>query len=368
MTEQSTRLSLPLIQPSQAQKHVTHNSALEILDAVAQLNVLSRDANTPPTLTDEGAIFALGAAPQAVWAGHPNEMAIRSNGGWLFVEPREGWVLYDQADDVICVRKGKAWEPVTPNLDNVAGVGINATSDAVNRLAVSAEATLLTHDTTGSHQLKVNKAAASDVASLLFQSGYSGRAEMGTMGNDDFAIKVSQDGATFVTALAFDGATGHATGAAVQQSSDDVTPGRLMRADWGYGPGNVVGTVGQTAGLPTGAVIESATTPQGAYVRFADGTQICSAALSVGFGGANRIGAAWLFPVPFAGVPVVTGSIDATSIQADATPDLDALGAFVSANTDGTQTTLAQYRVAGSTDFQSADTALCHVMAIGRWF
>ncbi|WP_299151794.1 DUF2793 domain-containing protein [uncultured Tateyamaria sp.] len=368
MTEQSTRLSLPLIQPSQAQKHVTHNSALEILDAVAQLNVLSREANTPPTLTEEGTVFALGAAPQAVWAGHPNEVAIWSNGGWLFVEPREGWVLYDQADDVICVRKGAVWEPVTPNLDNIAGVGINASADAVNRLIVSADATLLTHETTGGHQLKVNKAATSDVASLLFQSGYSGRAEMGTMGNDDFAIKVSADGATFVTALAFDGVTGRATGEAVQQSSDDVTPGRLMRADWGYSSGNVVGTVAQTAGSPTGAVIESATTPQGAYVRFADGTQICSGPLNLNFGGANRIEAVWVFPVPFVGVPVVTGSVDANSIQADATPDPDALGALMSANTDGTQATFAQYRIAGLTDFQSGDTAMCQVMAIGRWF
>jgi hypothetical protein len=37
MPDTSHALSLPLIQPSQAQKHVTHNEALRILDAVVQL-------------------------------------------------------------------------------------------------------------------------------------------------------------------------------------------------------------------------------------------------------------------------------------------------------------------------------------------
>ena len=41
MPDTSHALSLPLIQPSQAQKHVTHNEALRILDAVVQLVVIA---------------------------------------------------------------------------------------------------------------------------------------------------------------------------------------------------------------------------------------------------------------------------------------------------------------------------------------
>ena len=55
-------------------------------------------------------------------------------------------------------------------------LGINATADATNRLTVSAPATLLTHEGAG-HQLKINKALPADTASLLFQSGWQGRAE-----------------------------------------------------------------------------------------------------------------------------------------------------------------------------------------------
>ena len=34
MTDTSSNLKLPFILPSQAQKHVTHNEALQILDAL----------------------------------------------------------------------------------------------------------------------------------------------------------------------------------------------------------------------------------------------------------------------------------------------------------------------------------------------
>ena len=41
-------LGMPFIEGSQAQKHVTHNEALRILDAVVQIGVLDRDRAAPP--------------------------------------------------------------------------------------------------------------------------------------------------------------------------------------------------------------------------------------------------------------------------------------------------------------------------------
>ena len=86
------------------------------------------------------------------------------------------------------------------------------------------------------YQVKLNKASVADTASLLFQTDFSGRAEMGTAGQDDFAIKVSADGSSWTTALAFDAASGMATGAALTQSVGDATVGRLLRVgDFGIG-------------------------------------------------------------------------------------------------------------------------------------
>lgn len=45
-----------------------------------------------------------------------------------------------------------------------------------------------------------------------------------------------------------------------------------------YHQGNVVGTVSQTAGAPTGAIIESGSNANGEYTKFADGTMICTIA------------------------------------------------------------------------------------------
>jgi hypothetical protein len=54
MADQTPTLKMPYIMPSQAQKHVTHNQSLEILDAVVQLSVLSKAAAAPPGDPDEG--------------------------------------------------------------------------------------------------------------------------------------------------------------------------------------------------------------------------------------------------------------------------------------------------------------------------
>ena len=42
-----------------------------------------------------------------------------------------------------------------------------------------------------------------------------------------------------------------------------------------YRQGNILGTVSQTGGVPTGAVIERGSNANGEYVKFADGTMIC---------------------------------------------------------------------------------------------
>ena len=124
---------------------------------------------------------------------------------WIFFPPQPGWRAFvaDIAADIIW--HDGAWQ--MSGFDNLAGVGINATADATNRLAVSAGATLLTHEG-ADHQLKINKADPADTASVLFQTGFSGRAEMGTTGTDDFTLKVSDDGSSWATALRVTATTG----------------------------------------------------------------------------------------------------------------------------------------------------------------
>ncbi|MFN0217613.1 MAG: DUF2793 domain-containing protein [Hyphomicrobium sp.] len=112
-------------------------------------------------------------------------------------------------------------------------LGVNANGDTTNRLSVTSPAALFNHAGAG-HQVKVNKNAAGDTASFLFQTGFSGRAEIGTTGDDDFHFKVSADGSTFNEALILNKTTGavtHKAGARATFSHDATLPGlRLIPA------------------------------------------------------------------------------------------------------------------------------------------
>ena len=62
-----------------------------------------------------------------------------------------------------------------------------------------------------------------------------------------------------------------------------VAPSSGGLSQWAelYHTGNLVGTVSQSGGVPTGAVIERGSNSNGEYVRFADGTQISITDISV---------------------------------------------------------------------------------------
>lgn len=358
MSQNSPRLNLPFIQPSQAQKHVTHNEALRHLDLVVQLSLIATDAVTPPATPAQGDIHALGAAPTGDWAGQGGKLAAWLDNGWVFFDPSLGWRAWDQGASVLKLWDGSNWIAPPAGTQNLEGVGIGTSYDDTNKLAVRANATLLSHDGAG-HQLKINKAAAGETASLLFQSEWTGHAEMGLTGTTGFTIKVSPDGSNWSDALALDPATGTASGTAIQQNASDTTTGRLMRADYGYGPGNLLGSVQETAGTPTGAVIERGSNVNGDYVRFADGTQICTARLNptdcttgegAGFTSAEAI---WTFPMPFA-----AGSMPALSGDGGDTNRFAAWGIPSAAQ--------VAYKVQSFT----SDAAMVApgAVAIGRWF
>ena len=272
------------MQPSQAQKHVTHNLALELLDSLVHLSVTDLAAVAPPAAPFDGQVVGVGTGAGGAFAGQDGKLACFANGGWMFVAPRNGFKAWVEQSGAFHVYQDKAWRMLLAvGSDRGDGLGLNASWDLDNRLSVASPGTLFSHEGKG-HRLKINKAAVPDTASLVFQTGFSGRAEIGLAGGEDLSVKVSADGAGWSTALSVGAGSGTVTigrldvaalgGAAVQSGPADTTPGRLMRADWGYGPGNVVGKVTQQEGTPTGAVIESGATASGTYVRFADGTQI----------------------------------------------------------------------------------------------
>ena len=210
MPDDTTILSLPLILPAQAQKHVTHNEALVKLDLMVQLAVINRTLTTPPALPTIGDRHIVATGATGPWVGQSGRIALFTEAGWQFTQPLPGWQAYVMTESQMAFFNGLTWIALSDGPFTVGQLGVSATPDATNRLAVSSPATLLNHAGAG-HQLKLNKAVAGDTASLLFQTGFSGRAEMGTAGSDDFGVKVSADGSTFFTALEAEAATGEVT-------------------------------------------------------------------------------------------------------------------------------------------------------------
>ena len=91
----STRLSLPLMAASQADKHVTFNAAITALDWLMQPSVKSRNLTTPPEAPGEADCFIPAAGARDAWMGHADDLAAFVAGGWLFVTPQEGWTAWD---------------------------------------------------------------------------------------------------------------------------------------------------------------------------------------------------------------------------------------------------------------------------------
>ncbi|WP_254871529.1 DUF2793 domain-containing protein [Pseudooceanicola sp. HF7] len=357
MPDISAILSLPYLMPSQAQKHVTHNEALQLLDTLVQLAVSDRDLTAPPASPAEGERHIVASGASGDWAGQDGAIATRDGLTWIFQAPKPGWRAYVLDEDQVVTWRDNAWQDAGDLPMQVAELGVSATADATNRLSVSAPAVLFSHAGNG-HQVKINKAATGETASLLYQSNWSGRAEMGLAGSDAFSIKVSPDGSSWTTALEVDPDEGTLGGAAVQSHAGDTTAGRLMPvgafglgdsagglaapsddadlclaagiysftasgsncpegdpsgaslmvlrggassarqiyvaedgqrvwcrgyaasawAEWVelFTQASVVGTVSESAGSPTGAVVESGSNANGEYIRWADGTQFCT--------------------------------------------------------------------------------------------
>lgn len=138
------------------------------------------------------------------------------------------------------------------------------------------------------------------------------------------------------------------------------TPERVKQAIYalGYYKGNILGTVSQVGGVPTGAIIERGSNANGEYVRFADGTQICQGSVSVAdvatalgniFG--SPTAPLWTYPAAFAVAPSVYGNDAAsTNIWVGTVP----------------HPTTANARAFSYTSIATSRTL--DLTAVGRWF
>lgn len=135
-----------------------------------------------------------------------------------------------------------------------------------------------------------------------------------------------------------------------------------------YSRDSILGTVSQTAGVPTGAIIERGSNANGEYVKFADGTMICSRKITfVGpintlFGAVynGAVVAASNYPATFAAIP-------ATAMLVESITDGDPW--LVGSNSRPVTTTQwGGFYVLNPISIGSSVTAIIGLSATGRWF
>ncbi len=132
MSDITTHLLLPYILASQAQKHVTHNEALRLLDAMVQLSVLDHTRTVPPASPTDGDRHIVASGATGLWAGWDLNVAFWVDGIWMRLVPRPGWLAWIAAEQMFLVWNGSTWEPVGEPVD---------VSDAVFSLVNNADPT-----------------------------------------------------------------------------------------------------------------------------------------------------------------------------------------------------------------------------------
>jgi hypothetical protein len=295
MTE-TANLGLPFIDGSQAQKHVTHNEALRILDDAIQIAVLDTTLTAPPPSPVDGERHIVATGATGAWAGQGNAVATWETNAWRFLAPKAGWCVWSIADDALLVFDGSTWTPVTTasaTLDNAPHVAINTTVAGSNLLTVRSNDALLnaieTADGgTGDVRLQLSKEAAVNTSSVVFSDAFSGRAEFGLTGDDDFHLKVSADGTAWRDALKFDRATGRVSfpsgGAREMLSADRAYYVRTDGSDSNNGLSNSSGGAFLTIQKAINTVAALDINIYNVTINVADGT----------YTGANTVLGPWL--------------------------------------------------------------------------
>lgn len=128
------RFALPLLAIAQAQKEVTHNEALTLLDALVHAAVEAGPLAAPPASPGEGSCWIAGAAPTGAWEGQGHAIALWSAGGWRFIAPRPGMAVTRLTDGARLRFAGGAWT----GPETIAPPAGGATVDSEARAAIIA--------------------------------------------------------------------------------------------------------------------------------------------------------------------------------------------------------------------------------------
>ncbi|WP_297802824.1 DUF2793 domain-containing protein [uncultured Brevundimonas sp.] len=244
MTDESGRLGLPYVMAGQLQKHVTVNEAMTRLDAMVQMAVISRSLANPPAQADVGALYIVPEAGNHGWTEFAGGTVVRREvGGWVAGPVTEGMLAVVLDEGVTLVRLSGQWQPLGAALGGaltLEALGVGAAPDAQNPFSARLNKALWAARPTddggdGDLRFTFNKQGPAATGSVMFQSGWQGRAEIGLIGDDNLRFKVSADGAHWHEALSIDRNNGRVwfpSGATRRETVVQTASGSVTVPSW----------------------------------------------------------------------------------------------------------------------------------------
>lgn len=233
----------------------------------------------------------------------------------------------------------------------------NSTAATINAQAIALNLNSTTDASTTSNAIGTGSKTFTVSASKSFLGGMflsiADAAAPST--NSMFCQVTSYSGTTLVVNVISIIGSGTKTSWAISQSS-------LIAASTIYTQSNILGTVSQSSGVPTGAFIESGSNANGRYTKYADGTLVCTQSSGVTFANSSNLTFAWTYPVAFSVSPHVVANT--------ATANLVVTKAITCVGVYSVGTTAASIGIFSLAQFVAGDVTgeLVHAHAIGRWF
>lgn len=193
-------------------------------------------------------------APTGAWAGHGDAVAAWQDGAWQFSTPGIGWIAFTVDEGTLLVWDGAAWGDffaTVTALQNLSRLGVGAVADATNPFSARLNNALwsakpVADGGDGDLRYKMSKESTADTLSLLMQTNFSGRAEIGLTGDDNLHVKVSADGSAWTEAIVIDRATGVVSFPAGGSGREMLTANRTyyVRTDGSNGNNGLANTAG----------------------------------------------------------------------------------------------------------------------------
>lgn len=131
MADKTIRIGLPYLIQNQAEKEVTVNEALDMIDFYSGPSVISFITSLPDSPTN-GDAYVLNSDNTV----YPNFIAHRVNGSWEYYKPFDGLRVLNKADAIEYLYHNSAWSVYANSYKPVAG-GSNITVKSITLTAAT---------------------------------------------------------------------------------------------------------------------------------------------------------------------------------------------------------------------------------------